>query len=704
MSLFKSAVPVSINAVGFTVEQLEHALDADSGTTLRHFLHVLKAPDDVPRLACVLRSAREAVASYGATLSMPSATFRLVQDSLDKLHDDVAVATAGIPVTYQLDHPLMRRLSAHGPYALCLTLRALTGNDIGVAREAAGLEIALGLATAQCFDNGFATDIRRTLTPELFDTRKTDAKRSQEWTKTYVRKRVKAAKHFESGATPDPESPNGARLFDISAGFELSRKMRFAPPRQRQALLDRRHQTDWQLKASAAALMAQAALYDHTALLILVAFSTGLTLRLTKDIPLAGQVTDDKWFMVLDLDAGVIKTCLDRLFPKAAKPDTGATCFRPANRIVVKPLPVFLWLYLQELYAQCPDAKTLAQLLPDAKMSGRQLTLPDDTSALTPSAKRFLIAAAPFAVNLGVDRLAAALLVSDFSVIPSSKMYYCRASREEIWSASEVLFSALGWGAPAPLVPGLAVGSRIVPAREAVTAWWNWMVADLSVAVPGRHCALKRLADFHNRFARLCASLAILCLAAREAKELRFTTHNLQPGNSFAAFSDKRVGIVPGNLKVPINVLLSAQLRLWLSHCKALRGRLEKMRGPTTRGLKRTLDSYLRGECHPLFFAIDTETGRTLPLGSWDLIRWWPKEYRFSSDLGRHFWEVELRDAGVRSTRIDMLLRHLTLGTEAHCSINADKLSNASAEIISAQERLLKSLGIRPQSGLTAKV
>lgn len=700
MNIFKPTAPIQPDGFGLTVHQLKPLLNPHSAATLDYLLHALIAPDDSPRLPVVIQSARDSVANYGATLKQPSAAFRLVKESIDKLHDDISMITGTVPERDELERPLIRRLAPHAPYALCLTLAALPDDDIVVAREAVGVDIALALATAHCCHEGFATAIRRTLTPELFNNRNDASKRTPDWQKTYVKTRVRAATLFEVGGAPDPQTTEYARLFDLGAFHEISRKMRFSPPRQRQAILDRRHQTNWQIKASAAALMARAMLYDHTALLTLIAFCAGLSLRLSKEMTLAGHAEDATWFMVLDLQAGAIKTNLDPIFPNAAQLPPGAECFRPANKIAVKPLPLFLWKLLKELHAAHPEAETLAQLLANAATSGRQLTLAAGESTMTPTTKRFLIAAAPLSVILGIDRLSAAILANDFSVVPSSKGYYCLASRAELWAASEVLFDALGWGAPSPLIQGLPVGSRIVPTRQAISAWWLWMVNVVSALAPGRRCSLKSLIAFHNSYARLCASLAVLCLAAREVRELKFTTHNLHPEAEYSNFLDKRVGIFPGELKVPINKLLRMQIRLWHAHCDALRRRLDNFPSAGSRRLMDMLDRFLAGECYPLFFKIKDGCKGTTPLGSGDLINWWPEEYSFSGDFGRHFFEVELRDAKVRSSRIDLLLRHLTQGTEAHCSTYGDRLADIAAEINHVQESLLGSLGIKPASGL----
>ena len=703
MSILRHAAAFDVGGAVISLHQLESQLEAESVGTLLQLLHVLNAPADIPCIKAVVESACQAVLSYGVTLAKPSPTFNLVQRNLEALKDAIRNKFCGASYRRNSEQPLLRRLAAHAPYALCITLDALKDKDIGNARAATGVEIALCLATAQRFRSGFAQDIRRTLTPELFGLEpKVGVDAS--WGERFVKTRVKAAQIFESDESPDPQGGNRARLFDIAASYELMRKTRYSPPRQRQAILDRRHQTLGQLKTSAAALMELAKQYDHTALLTLIAFCAGLSLRLTQSLPITRCQGDANWLMWLDVDAGVIMTNLDPLFPKAATPPEGATCFRVANRIALKPLPTALASCLKALHSLQPDAEVLAELLPRASTSGRQLTLAGEASALAPTAKRFLIAAAPLAVVLGVDRLSAALVANDFSVVPASKIYYCRVWREEIWTASIVLFDCLGWGAPVPIVAGLPLGSRIVPTRMALKAWYHWMVADMVSNAPGRHCLLGRLIAYHNSFARLCASLSVLCLATREARELRFTTHNLCPEAAYASLFDKHVGICPGEMKVPINGVLRKQLVLWIAHCKALQRRLMSLQVPATGNLMKVLDRFLCGERCALFFLIDADGYEMEPLSSAALRGWWPKELRFTGDFGRHFWECELRDAGVRSSRIDLLMRHITLGVEAHCSTNGDKLANVAEEITFTQDRLLESLGIKPVPGLVTKL
>jgi hypothetical protein len=207
----------------------------------------------------------------------------------------------------------------------------------------------------------------------------------------------------------------------------------------------------------------------------------------------------------------------------------------------------------------------LAELLPDASTSGRQLTIANDHSALKATTARFLAAAGPVAVSLGIDRLSTALLINDFSVIPGSKLYYALAERESIWNAANALFGKLGWGPAVPIVPGLPVGSHIVPRREAIKNWLGWMTAEVQRVSPGRHCGIERLVLHHNTYARTCASIVVWLVAARESKEFRFTTLDLSPTASFVQLIDKRVGAFPGKLWIPLCALLQQQLALWIT-------------------------------------------------------------------------------------------------------------------------------------------
>jgi hypothetical protein len=683
-------------------EDLERCVIPSAAQTLHQLTDVLLVPQDIPLLPIVLTLACNAIEAFGSTLKAPNGMFLLVQSAVETLRTEIIGRLGWTISSHELTQPLLKRLLPHSPYALCLSTGMLPTDHARLYWVAIGAEISLCLATGKIFGQTFANALRREITPQLFGASRhvdTPAK----WEKTAAKKMQLAAKLFESEGSPDPTDSHPQRIFDLKAGFELSRKLRYSAPRQRQALLDRHHQSAWQLRASAEQLLARALIGDQTALLTLIAFVAGLSLATTKEMPIGTALESQGGVMVLHLDDGTILTNLDRLTPSAAKSSPNATIFREASWIAVKPLPLVVVELLRKCAEQRPGASTLAELLPEASTSGRQLTLADDHSALKPTAARFLASAGPAAVSMGIDRLSAALLTNDFALIPGSKLYYALSAREPVWDAANQLFVAMGWGLATPFVPGLPVGSHIVPRREAIVGWLAWMAEEVKHCLPGRHCSVTRLIKHHNAYARLCASVTVWLLAAREAKKFHFTTYNLSPSASFASFIDKWVGIFPGKLWIPICSSLRDQLSLWVKHCLALERRLQKQGTPPEHPLMAMLKRFSNGEPVPMFFGIEIDTLHPQALGSADLTHWWPESLRFASDMGRHFWETELREAAVRSSRIDLLMRHITQAVEGHCSTNAEVLINVADDIGNAQTELLKQLGFKPIPGLTSR-
>lgn len=683
-------------------EHLEHYLKPASTRTLHQLTDILFIPQDIPRLPIVLEAVCRAIEAFGTTLTRPNGMFHLVHSVVNDLRADVKNTLNWTTSSDELSHPLLRRLLPHAPYAVFLSAGMLPNDQASRYWTGLGAEIASCLATGKAFSRNFANDLRREITPRLFGN-SSSTPTSAPWEKSAAKKLRLAAKLFESDGSTDPSDKSSLQLFDLKAGYELSRKLRYSPPRQRQALLDRHHQSEWQFQASATQILARAEAGDHTSLLTLIAFLTGISLATTRDLPICTVLDSNESIMGLNLDDGTIMTNIGRLTPSSAKPTENAQAFRDATWIMVKPMPVVVVELLRRLAEERPDASTLADLLPQASTSGRQLTLDDDHAALKATTARFLASAGSVAVGLGIDRLYAALLTNDFAIIPGSKLYYALSRREPVWEAANRLFSHLGWGPAVPFVPGLPIGSHIVPQRQAITDWLMWMAEEVKHKTPGRHSSIAQLVAHHNAFARFCASVTVWLLAAREVKEFPFTTYTLDPSASFACLIDKWVGAFPGELWMPLCAPLRAQLALWLTHCQAFDRRLKKQGLPPEHPLMSMLERFNGGKSVPMFFSVDIGTYRPHPLGSADLTRWWPESHRFSPDFGRHFWETELREADVSSSRIDLLMRHITQSVEGHCSTHGDTLSQAASDITTAQTELLKQLGFCPISGLTSR-
>lgn len=678
------------------------ALSPAAATTLNMLTDVLSAPADIPHATSVLNVVCAALAAFERELHTPNARFRYISDSLKMLRLEFETGLGQGANPTELEHSLLRRLHLHAPYALCLTLRGLPEHQSEPFLVACGAEIAMGMAHGKAFARGYANDIRREVSPHHFGYRHDDTGPCK-WRRSFVRKFRAAAKLFDDNGNPHPEGADGVRLFDMQAGFELSRKVRYSPPRRRQALLDRTTLSAPQVTAAALQLVERAEGGDPTALLTMIASITGVSIATALSMPIRTMLEGRDSVMILNARQWTIDTNLARLTPDAARPPPGAAIFREAAPVSAKPLPAVVARLLACRLAMRPGAATLGELLPGAATSGRQAAIDGDPSALKPSIARFLASIGPFAVGLGIERLTAALVCNDFALVPGSKLYYALAERGAVWDGATTLFAALGWGQPVALAAGPACGSRIVPARAAVAEWLSWMAAELQRLTPGRRCHVERLVAHHNAYARCCASVAVFLLAARESRRLPFTTCNLSPDAEFASFVDKRTGVIPGALWQPMSPLLRAQVRLWLAHCVAFERRLAKLGLPGNHGLMTMLRSFNGGEELPMFFAVPGPKLSPMALGSADLAKWWPEPYRFSTDFGRHFFETELRASGVASSRIDLVLRHLTQAVEPHCSSHGDSLRQAAEEICNAQDRLLGGLGFSPIPGLRSR-
>lgn len=664
----------------------------ESYTVYRHFKHILKAPFDTAERVAVVASACRCIEAYGQTLHRPTAVFLDISRRTQEL---LKAISPFVPSGFALQSdPLYRRLQKHPAWALCFRLAAIDLKEYRHVFEAAGVEIALGLVTTNPFRKGFADSLRRPITPERIE-----FTTGVDWEKAYLKTRIRAAAYFEEDPSADD---NGVpvQLFDLAAGLQLTRKALYAAPRRRQCVLDRGTQTTHRFLDSAARIGNLVRLGDDTAVLRMLATMTGLSLALTKDAPLDEPRSADGWTMWINTRDGVVVTSLDAIARKAAR--GGGTMYRPNGKALVTPLPTCLAAALQARRAELREAKVVGDLLPKAETRGRSSTLEEATSSMTPSVARFLASSAPYFVQEGMDRLTAAAIFKDFAVVPISKLYYCSISPAEIWQAAGDVFEELGWGAPVEMAGGVSVGSRVVPTRSALGMWHQCMQSAIADTIPGRHASDERLFAFHNEYSRVCASVAVLNLAAREQRVFRFTTWNLAEDAIECSYADKWVGPFPAPHSVPVCRMLREQVRLWYAHCRSLHGRLERRKDKRNSALVDHLRRLLSGERRHLFFEI-TATRSPSPLGSSHLLKWWPEHCRFEADFGRHFWESELRQAGLPSTLIDWFMRHVIDGIATRTSIASRTIEEMSDAVISVQDRLLYELGIRPITGLAKR-
>ncbi len=685
---------ISSNRTGFGTlsDRVLSKLSPDLQFVLRRLLFVLQTPIDSPRIGTVIASAYLGIKEFGVTLAKPSESFLRIQENLKHLSEAVGEILEAHDY-HSLDQPLFRRFSKHPAWALFLNLAHAPENSPLLL--AAGTELIVSYEGNRPYLKGFANNLRLTIADSPQSA--SSALKRQLVIERRMLKISQEAHSIFDCAPPTAFSSSMVETFEMKARHYLTRKQVFATPRNRQSVLNHRTQSHPQVIRSSTELREQAHKGSPEACLTILAFCCGLSVELTRELPL--DHTSDDWLMTLDLAAGILKTNIESLLPNSATParDT-ATAHHAANKIVAKPLPAFLTALLNKIYSEHASAKTVGDLLPASSFSSKIPTIPDLVSAIVPSTARYLNSAAPFAIQLGINRLATVIITNDFSVIPGSKLYYCQVNREEIWQASKTLFTALEWGEPVGFVDGIAVGSQVIPTREAVTNLFAWMTGQISTLAPGKRYTLDSLIKHHNAFAVYCASFAACCLACREAEEYQFTAASLNELCSFTSLSDKRTGQFPGALPLPVNKLLAEQLRLWNAHCRAMDARLAKRGYEANSKIRIHINAVLDHHPVKLFFHISAQ--KIIPIGSSQLSDQWPATLKLKGNLGRDFWERELHLAGIQSTKIDMLLRHQLLGMESFSSTTNIIQSEWGREICTAQETLFRSMGIHPVCGL----
>lgn len=660
----------------------------------RHFKHILYAPFDTPQRVAVIAAACRAVEAYGLTLAQPTAIFLEI---LRRCREMLSVLGPLIPSKDDLEsNPLYRRLQRHPAWALCYRLAATAPERHGRDFAAAGVEIALGLVTTKPFRKGYADALRRPLTPERIHI---DA--PVDWEKAYVKTRVQAAEFFEF----DPSSEglgNTPRLFDLAAGLQLTRKALYASPRRRQAVLHRETQSADTFVRSAIRIGDLVRRGDDPGMQTMLGSLSGISVELTSEIPLVEPPSSTGWTMWFDVRNGVLLTCLDAMARGAAR--GGGSMFRSTTKVLAKPVPQILATELQARSQRHPDATTIGQLIRMTGTNGRSLTLPDAPSTIRPTVARFLSTTAPYLVQRGMDRLTAAVLANDYSVVPLSKLYYTMVDPADIWAAAAFAFDAMGWGEPVKPIVTHAAGSKVVPTRGAIVAMYQFMAETVASSYPGRNASDLRLFAHHCLYARVTASIAVHCLAAREHRVLRFNTLNLPERASLCCYADKRVGPAPGAHPVAVCTLLRRQVGHWYAHCRALLARLERRIDKRNTAIVAYLRRVVNGDPCPLFFEIaDGRTRSIRAIGTSDLVKWWPDECRFDGDFGRHFWECELHVQGISSSTVDWFMRHVIDGVAPSTSVSAKTIDEMTDAVCRAQDGLFNELGIGPIAGLAKK-
>ena len=311
-------------------------LDAKHKGTLRKLTHVLCPPFDSPRLIDVIGGAYKAVRQYRNSLVSPNEDLMTLIAELDELSSNVTLII-GNHGDQELHEPLMRRLRSHPAWALCIAIyRASENSPIQIG---AGVEIAFSIFKEKPFPKGYANDLRVALNRSSLNSEPYSYGNIPTYTKHLKKVEVKASNIFDI-------SKNGEikawQSFERRVIQHLLRKQKYAEPKHRQGVLDQRHQSRLQLLMSSSELCEKAKCGDQISLLIILSFCCGISAELANDLPIL-PYANDEWIIAIDVNAGLIKSNIEHLYPDSALPSGEMKeRYRAANKIVVKPIPQFI--------------------------------------------------------------------------------------------------------------------------------------------------------------------------------------------------------------------------------------------------------------------------------------------------------------------------------------------------------------------------
>lgn len=672
-----------------SLPQLEKLLLPKAVTTMRELTHLFKLPHDTPSLNFVLINCCRAIASFAATVESP--TPYLFNKSIELSAFSVQlIDLSSVATTVDVAKPLLRRLTNVPAYALFMDSSHTEGTHPW--QIALGAQCLLCLLAGEKFRGSIAGSFRRLITPSAYGLRAPDPAIRTRCEKQF-RKILEAAHlSFSTDAPPEPDDPSSRIVnFSRKAKNHIHGRAKYSPPSLKQSTFARNVQHSRRHRESGMQIYAAAMQGDETSQLTMVAAIAGLPPNLTMDMPVAPHCVPASSFMSLDLTWGCIVTDLAHIIPSPAKADSGAECFVPAAKILCTPLPEALARFLRNTQRDRPTASTVGELLPQASTSNRSLTLVAKCG-IRASRARFLRGFGAHAVTCAIDRLHAALISKDFSLIPYAKLYYCLVSPAALWESCRVLYSKLEWGDPVDAPRDVAFGSEVVSTAAAMSELFSWMETDHRDGYSFDMNTMAGIIERHNKFALVTASIITISIGARESRVLNIEADQFSSHAQYALYSDKATTRTNARLPVPLNKEVRRQLENWDLHVQALIQILQQKPGRQSERLRKNIATLLLDQHRPLVFRIDDRLA-IRAVGSSNLIKWWSKKFPFPANVGRHFWQAQLHADKVPSTLIDIFMRHQSHGNESYRANSKASWNSTMRTLATAQEAILSSMG-----------
>ena len=470
-------------------------------------------------------------------------------------------------------------------------------------------------------------------------------------------------------------------------GFFYYRQL-YANDKQRQSVNDWHTVSESEFIEISAKLFAGALDFNPRAILVATSVISGLPSNLCLKLRILDNYLCD-WTLGVDVSIGVIKLDLDQIFKGKAHPRDHQAFYKDASSILIKPLPKFLHEIFKQLIIQVNQATTLGELLQFEKVQTKNLAFNES---------KFINSVARFAIHsCNIDQYEACLLANDFRSIPASKTYYRQTTRQKIWEATSVFYQKIGWSDPVSFIDGLSVGSKMVSKDETVVKIFSDLAKSLENIRPSNHTNLSTLLNFHDHFCAYTATLAIFCLALRNANPIKIFSADYDPNRQYLLIDDKHVMGDASRQPVVITSSLSTQLKYWHIHCQQMIHRLNSFNYQDACFIK-LLEGVVTQKKSPLFFLFNTP----FSVSTSAISKFWTAP--LVENFPRHFWESKFGELGVNARFSSAHLRHQVSGNLNWSSASDLVLTELIRKISLAQEAVLVELGVKPIHGLSRRV
>lgn len=654
---------------------------------LRRLLVVMPSPADGVGIEIVLESSHRCIGVYLDSLQSSSPSLVGLLELISELREVCCKLPYYRPAAHK---PLMRHMSRYPAWHLLMMIGSVANKTD--FHKIAGAALAYSYETCQRFPATLAKNLIRQL--------HADAPVIDDPATSRQARRIlgQASQLFDGVATSQTDNTESTDSFGERVAAHIRAKLYFGRDREHQAIADHRAQSSAQILSSAKKLASEIRAGDQTALLSVVHALSGLPVSLALEIPILTYAEND-WVIALDVDSGCLKVSVELFSPgRAQSSSVKSHAAEDGGDIIVIPFPIFVVDEIgRHSFDRC-HAANLAELLPlVSTKTNRSLT--GSRSGINPTVARLRNGLGAFAIQLGMPRYHAAVLLSDPRLVPTGKFFYSRVTREDLWRSANQLYQALGWGDAIALIPGLAAGSRTVPTATTIQGWYAWCRNEVNASRPGRRYAYAGLIKHHNSYAKLSGSLAVFLLALRHRRILPLTTTALAE-TATIGIQDKRVGEFPGLWSAPVCSILRKQLDYWHAHVEGLDRRLEKLHLTKNHPARIAITNWKTKES-PLLFMLD-DGGNIVPLGSQALVDWWPPELGLPGNFSRHFWQNRMREAGIPDSEIDLFVRHSVSGMDAQASTSHLSVSDWARHMAATVDACLSELRIEAVAGLSA--